>query len=351
MKAKQDNKISKGYKIIIAFVGFLLIILSITAFNYYQKLFSGNVTDKQEYLYIRSGSEFKDVFKSIKEEGIVKDTVSFLWASENMKYPEKVKAGKYKLDKGMSNRRLINMLKAGNQEPVKLAFQNVRLKETLVGMITKKIEADSNSLIKLLDSAEFVEKYGFNKSSVYSMFIPNSYEVYWNTSAEKFFLRMYDEYQKFWTAERKLKAEKIGLTPIQVSVLASIVDGEALHNKEMPMIAGLYMNRFNKGIRLEADPTVIYANNDFTIRRVLNKHLRKESPYNTYLNKGFPPGPISMPSIKAIDAVLNYDKHDYIYMCAKEDFSGYHNFASTLNQHLINARKFQQALNVRNIKK
>ena len=268
-----------------------------------------------------------------------------------MDYTQKVKAGKYRLQKGMSNRKLINMLKAGNQEPVKLAYQNVRLKENFAAMVSKKIEADSLSIINLLDSTAFIEKYGFNTHSVYAMFVPNSYELYWNTSAEKFFLRMYEEYQKFWTPERKNKAEKISLTPIQVSVLASIVDGEALHDKEMPMIAGLYMNRYKKGIRLEADPTVIFANNDFTIHRVLNKHLRKESPYNTYLNMGLPPGPISMPSINAIDAVLNYAKHNYLYMCAKEDFSGCHNFATNLIQHQINARKFQQALNELNIKK
>jgi UPF0755 protein len=183
------------------------------------------------------------------------------------------------------------------------------------------------------------------------MFIPNSYEVYWNTSAEKFFTRMYDEYGKFWTQERKDKAEKIGLSPIKISILASIVDGEALMDKEMPVIAGLYMNRLKKGMRLEADPTVIFAAKDFTIRRVLNKHLRINSPYNTYMNSGLPPGPIGMPSINAIDAVLNYENHNYIYMCAKEDFSGYHNFATTLAEHNVNARKFQQALNARNIKK
>jgi UPF0755 protein len=214
----------------------------------------------------------------------------------------------------MSNRQLINMLKAGNQEPVKLAFQNIRLKENFVGMVAKKIESDSLSMIRLLDSSTFVAKYGFNKDNIYVMFIPNSYELYWNTSAEKFFGRMYDEYQKFWTEERKIKAKSIGLNPIEVSILASIVDGEALHDKEMPMIAGLYMNRYNQGIALEADPTVIFANHDFTIHRVLNKHLRVESPYNTYIHKGLPPGPINMPSIKAIDAVLNYTKHNYIYL-------------------------------------
>lgn len=347
---KKLKTISFGAKVGIALAGVIILMLSFTAYNYYRKFFGSNVTGDQNYLYIRTGSEFDDVYKTVKDQHLVKDTTTFLWSAQNMDYRQ-VKPGKYRLEKGMSNRKLINMLKAGNQEPVKLGYQNVRLKETFAGMVSKKLEADSTSLLKLLDSAEFVNKFGFDTNSVYIMFIPNSYELYWNTSAEKFFSRMNEEYQKFWNPERKAKAKKIGLSTIEVSILASIVDGEALHDKEMPAIAGLYINRLNRGIKLEADPTVIFANNDFTIQRVLNKHLRKESPYNTYLNKGLPPGPITMPSINAIDAVLNYSKHNYIYMCAKEDFSGYHAFASTLAEHLVNAGKFQQALNKRNIKK
>src|SRR5690606_10280298 len=183
------------------------------------------------------------------------------------------------------------------------------------------------------------------------MFIPNSYEMFWNTSAKDFFLRMNKEYKSFWTSERLKKAEDLKLTPQQVTILASIVDAEALADKEMPTIAGLYLNRLRRGIKLEADPTVIFANNDFTIRRVLNRHLTKDSPYNTYRVRGLPPGPIMMPSIAAIDATLNPETHNYIFMCAKEDFSGYHNFATTLAEHLVNARKFQKALNQRNIKK
>lgn len=347
---KKPKKISLGAKTGIALVCLLVIILGTTALNYYLKFFGANVTDKEQYLYISTGSDFEDVYKNVRQKGMVKDSTSFLWAAQNMDY-DRIKPGKYRLKKGMSNRSLINMLKAGNQEPVKLSYQNIRLKHDFAGMVSKKIEADSLSIIRLLDSSQFIKKYDFDTYSVYSMFIPNSYELYWNTSAEGFFERMHSEYDKFWTPERKLKAEKTGLTPVQVSTLASIVDGEALHDNEMPVIAGLYLNRYRKGILLQADPTVIYANNDFTIRRVLNKHLLVNSPYNTYLYAGLPPGPINMPSINAIDAVLNYDEHNYIYMCAKDDFSGYHNFASTLSQHLANARKFQQALNKRNIKK
>lgn len=338
-------------KILLALSVLLILVLGGTALNYYLKYFKPNVSASQEYLFIKTGSDFNDVYSTIKSEDILRDTLSFLEAAKNMEYSAKVKPGRYRLQEGMSNRAFINMLKAGNQEAVKISFQNVRLKHTLAGMVSKKLECDSASISKLLDSTEYVQKFGFNTDNVYTMFIPNSYEIYWNTDAEKFLTRMHEEYTKFWNDERKSKAKGINMSLIEVSILASIVDGEALNDNEMPKIAGLYMNRLIKGMRLEADPTVIFAANDFTIRRVLNKHLRINSPYNTYLNKGLPPGPISMPSINAIDAVLNYEKHDYIYMCAKEDFSGYHNYASTLSQHLINAKKFQQALNERNIKK
>ncbi len=338
-------------KLGLALLGFILLLVGIKAYDYLSDYLAGNVNDKEKYLYVATGSDFEAVMQNIRESEILDDTASFREAALQMEYPNKVKPGKYRLEPGMSNRRLINMLKAGNQEPVQLYFQNIRLKRNFAGMLSRKLEADSLSIIQLLDSTEFVNAYGFTKENVYTVFIPNSYELYWNTDAKKFFLKMFDEYQKFWNDERKAQAEKIKLTPIQVSILASIVDGEALVDREMPIIAGLYLNRFYKGMRLESDPTVIFANNDFTIRRVLNKHLRKESPYNTYRNAGLPPGPINMPSIAAIDAVLNFEKHNYIYMCAKEDFSGYHNFAVSLSEHQANARKFQQALNDRNIKK
>lgn len=351
MKAEQPKRLSFNVKIFFATLTILFIVIAGTGMKYYLKYLQPNVSGNQDYLYISTGSDFKDVFSIIAAENLVKDTISFLNAAQNMDYPAKVKAGRYRLTKDMSNRSLINMLKAGNQEPVKISFQNVRLKHTLAGMISKKIESDSASISQLLDSTTFIGKYGFNTENVYTMFIPNSYEIYWNSNPEKFFIRMHTEYLKFWNADRKTKASLINLSQAEVSILASIVDSEALNDSEMPRIAGLYLNRLQKGMRLEADPTVIFAANDFTIRRVLNKHLRIISPYNTYLNKGLPPGPITMPSINAIDAVLNYEKHDFIYMCAKEDFSGFHNYASNFTQHLQNARKFQEALNKRNIKK
>lgn len=350
MTIKNKSSFLSG-KIRIVIAALFLILVGSVGIHYYIKYFAGNVTSNEEYLYIRTGSQFQDVLKTVTEKHIVRNPKSFKEAAEDMDYPERVKPGRYTLKAGTSNRRLINMLKSGNQDPVKVKFATYRLKENFAGKISALLETDSAELLHLMDSSAYVNKFGFDTTNVYTMFIPNSYEIYWNTPAEKFFNRMYTEYNRFWNADRRAKAESIGLTPVKVSILASIVDAEALHDDEMPIIAGLYLNRYKRGIRLQADPTVIFAARDFTIRRVLNKHLRISSPYNTYINSGLPPGPIMMPSINAIDAVLNHQKHNYLFMCAKEDFSGYHRFAVTQAEHLVNARKFQAALNQRNIKK
>jgi len=348
----EQKKSSGGVfkKFILALVIIIIISLAGTGIFYYLRYFGPNVSDKQGYLYIRTGSNFNDVYKTIADNNIVNDTTTFLWAAGNMNYI-KIKPGKYRLKPGMSNRAFINMLKAGNQEAVTVSFHNLRLKEQFAGFISKKLEPDSVSILRLLDSTKFAEQHGFTTDNIYTVFIPNSYQFYWNTTPEKFFDRMYANYEKFWTPERKEKAKALDLSPVQVSVLASIVDAEALHDDEMPAIAGLYLNRLKKGMKLQADPTVIFSMNDFTIKRVLNKYLVKDSPYNTYMYTGLPPGPIMMPSVNAINSVLDYKKSGYLYMCAKEDFSGYHNFADNEAEHRINARKFQQALNERNIKR
>jgi UPF0755 protein len=348
----EQTKSSGGVfkKFILALVIIIIISLAGTGIFYYLRYFGPNVSDKQGYLYIRTGSNFNDVYKTIADNNIVNDTTTFLWAAGNMNYT-KIKPGKYRVKPGMSNRAFINMLKAGNQEAVTVSFHNLRLKEQFAGFISKKLEPDSVSILRLLDSTKFAEQHGFTTDNIYTVFIPNSYQFYWNTTPEKFFDRMYANYEKFWTPERKEKAKALDLSQVQVSVLASIVDAEALHDDEMPAIAGLYLNRLKKGMKLQADPTVIFSMNDFTIKRVLNKYLVKDSPYNTYMYTGLPPGPIMMPSVNAINSVLDYKKSGYLYMCAKEDFSGYHNFADNEAEHRINARKFQQALNERNIKR
>lgn len=345
-----SSKQSKNIFIIIAVV--ILLIAAFVLPKLYFKYFANNIkVTEKVYLYIPTGATYQQLTDSIAKGDFLKKPEYFYSLASDRELQTKVKPGKYAVLPGMTNRALVNMLIAGNQEPVDLSFRDVRLKENFAKMVSKKLEFDSASLMNLLDSSAFVAEYGFTKDNVYTMFIPNSYQMFWNTSAKDFFIRMNKEYTNFWTPERLKKAEELKLSPQQVTILASIVDAEALVDKEMPTIAGLYLNRLRRGIKLEADPTVIFANNDFTIRRVLNRHLTKESPYNTYRNYGLPPGPIMMPSINAIDATLNPVNHNYIYMCAKEDFSGYHNFASTLSEHLVNARKFQEALNKRNIKK
>ena len=329
-----------------------LVLLLGTATNFSLKLFRSNTNKQfeQGYLYIPTGSNLDDVVAIIKAQQILNNTESFKWVASKMNF-KNIKPGKYKITKGLSNIELVRLLRSGKQEPIKLTFQNIRLKTDFAGYIGKNFEIDSLAFLNMLDSIDLVRQYGFDEETIFCMFIPNTYELYWNTSKEKFFERMQKEYIKFWNTERLAQAKAIGLSPVQVSILASIVDQEALLNREMVRIAGVYMNRLNRDIKLEADPTVIFANGDFTVKRVLYKLLQKDSPYNTYKYIGLPPGPICMPSVAAIDAVLHFEKHNYIYFCAKEDFSGLHNFASNVTEHQMNARKFQQALNNRGIKK
>lgn len=329
-----------------------LVLMLGTATNFSLKLFRSNTNKQfdQGYLYIPTGSNLDDVVAIIKAQQILNNTESFKWVASKMNF-KNIKPGKYKITKGLSNIELVRLLRSGKQEPIKLTFQNIRLKTDFAGYIGKNFEIDSSAFLNMLDSIDLVRQYGFDEETIFCMFIPNTYELYWNTSKEKFFERMQKEYVKFWHTERLAQAKAIGLSPVQVSILASIVDQEALLNREMVRIAGVYMNRLNRGIKLEADPTVIFANGDFTVKRVLYNLLQKDSPYNTYKYIGLPPGPICMPSVAAIDAVLHFEKHNYIYFCAKEDFSGLHNFASNVTEHQMNARKFQQALNNRGIKK
>lgn len=330
----------------------LLAVLAVGGYfgvKFYKVYFAPNTSGKAKYLYVRTGHNLDDLFEEIRRKDVLTEIGTFSQAAAKMDLARSLKPGRYKLTKGMNNRSIINMLKSGNQDPVKLKFQNLRKKENFAAYLSANLEPDSLTFMSVLDSAALIEKYGFNTDNSYVMFIPNTYEMYWNVTALDFFDRMHKEYEKFWTDARKQKAAALNLTPIQVSILASIVDAEALYDKEMPIIAGLYLNRLNKGILLQADPTVIFANNDFTVKRVTNSLLQVQSKYNTYKYAGLPPGPIMMPSINAIDAVLNREKNNYIYMCAKEDFSGYHNFAVTVQEHELNAKKYREALNKRNI--
>jgi UPF0755 protein len=241
-------------------------------------------------------------------------------------------------------------LRSGRQEPLKLTFNNIRVKRELAGKISRMIEPDSLTILKLLNDPVFVNKYGFDTTTIMCMFLPNTYEVYWTIKAEDLMDRMNREYQKFWTEEKTAKAQEIGLTRTQVSILASIVQAENSRSDESPRIAGLYINRLKREMPLQSDPTVVFALGDFEMKRVYEAHMQIENPYNTYRYKGLPPGPINLPTLSSLNAVLNYEKHDYIFMCAKEDFSGYHNFASNYRDHVKNANLYRAALNKANIK-
>lgn len=340
-------------KKIFLFLAVLLVLGLAVAGWFYLRIYGPNVraADREgaNYLYIPTGATFQNVEDSLTSHGFLKSINSFRWVANLMEYPNYVKAGRYRITGGMSNRALISKLRAGNQDALSLTFNNIRKKENFAAFLGRELEPDSIDFLILLNDTAFAGELGFRQETIYTMFIPNTYKVFWNATPREFFERMHQEYERFWTAERRGKADTIDLTPQEVSILASIVDQETNKTDEMPTIAGVYMNRLKAGRRLEADPTVVFALDDFSIRRVLNKHLVNPSPYNTYVHTGLPPGPITMPSVAAIDAVLNYEKHDYFYFCAKADFSGYHAFAETHSQHIQNARAFQKALNERNI--
>ena len=339
-------------RIIYIIVFMIIAIILIGGYIVYSRVFTPNIKAGKSidlYIYIPTGSVFADVKGIIAGQQLLIDNESFDWTARQMNYDKKIKAGRYQVAERMNNHDLISLLRSGKQTPVKVTFNNIRTIEQLAGRVSKLLEADSVSIVEIFRNEDLLAKNGFNIYNGISIVIPNTYEFYWNSSATKFYERMYREYHSFWNAERTDKAILIGLTKEQVSVIASIVQQETQQNTEKSIIAGVYINRFMKNWKLEADPTLVFALGDFTIRRVLNEYKLIDSPYNTYLNYGLPPGPICIPSISSIDAVLDYAKHDFMFFCAKEDFSGFHAFAKTYDQHLANARKFQRALNKRGI--
>ncbi|MCB2408385.1 endolytic transglycosylase MltG [Hymenobacter lucidus] len=323
-------------------------IIFITFFYYfYQVFFTPNVETKGRptYVLVRRGQTSKAVLDSIDKTGVIVDRLSMYFVARLMKYDKLVKPGRYELKDGYTNRQLISDLRAGRQSPLKLTFQNIRLRQELARKLSTAIDTRPGQFDSLLSSPTYTKSLGFDTTNIMTMFIPNTYELYWNSSADNLMQRMKKEYEKFWTPARDAKRKKFDLTRAQVSTLASIVEAEQQqHADERPRVAGVYLNRLKRGMKLQADPTVVYANNDFTIKRVLNVHLQKDSPYNTYKYAGLPPGPINLPSIASIDAVLNPEEHNYLYFCAKEDFSGYHAFATNEAGHLVNARRYQAAL-------
>jgi len=343
----------KKYKkwILIAGVS-ILAILILVGWVFYNRMFRSNVDlAKDKYLYIKTGSDFNAVVDSIKKNSLVIDLETFINTANSFGYTKKVKPGCYKIKDGMSNRTLVRMLYTSTQTPVKVTFNNIRTPEQLAEKISKQLEIDSLTFIRYFKKEGTSDSYGFIEKTLISMFIPNTYQFYWNTDSEEFFNRMKKEYDKFWNKSRGDKLKGAGLTRVEATTLASIVEEETNKIDEKSRIAGVYINRLRKNMPLQADPTIKFALNDFTIKRIWTKHLEVKSPYNTYKNIGLPPGPICCPSISSIDAVLNYENHSYLYFCAKDDFSGYHVFAKTLAEHNRNAEAYQRALNKERIYK
>ena len=354
-KEKKTKKKGRSAKLtIIVVLGILLIFALAFGYWLFRTVMSPNVKTpdgKEVVVYIPTGSTYDDVQAILTEANIIVNPKSFNWVAQKKEYPDNIRPGRYVIGNGINNNRLVNMLRGGHQTPVQVKFNNIRDVDQLAGRIGKQIEADSTSIASLLHNEEYIGQLGFNNRTIPALFLPDTYEFYWNTDAEGFVYRMFQEYNKFWDEERRQQASNKGLSPIQVSTLASIVNKETNMTDEMPRVAGVYLNRLKGNWLLQADPTLIYAWNDYSIRRVLEYHKQIESPYNTYKYVGLPPGPICIPSIAAIKSVLNAEDHHYYYFCAKEDFSGYHNFAKTLAEHNRNAAKYQQALNQRGIKK
>ena len=337
-------------KKIYSLIAILLLIIAGIGTYYYLKIFGENVV-KSGDIYIKSTDNFEDVLKVVSP--FIDDIEDFTWVAKKKKYST-IKGGKYVLEKGMSASDLVNLLRSGNQTPILVSFNNQDSLEKLAGRIGEQIEADSISLLNAFQDSVFLIKNNLNQKTALEVYLPNSYEFYWNTSATGFRDKMLTQYHNFWTKNRLEKAENLNLSRSEVITLASIVQKETAQKSERPIVAGLYLNRLREGIPLQADPTIIYVikeekGQDFEVKRVLLKDLELNSPYNTYINQGLPPSLIAMPDISSIEAVLNPTKHNYIYMCVDVNNLGFHAFSSSLREHNRNAEKYHQWLSKQGI--
>lgn len=312
--------------------------------------FKGNAVLQEKELYVSRHTDYATLLDSIKPN--IKHHFAFDIYAERLNLKESFKKGHYVVKDGMNVIEIVRMLKLGLQTPVNVTMNNVKIPAQLAGKLAVQLEADSVELVNVLTDKALAKKMGFESPlTMFSIFLPNTYEFYWTVKPEEFVERMYKEYKNFWNGARDEKRKRTGLNRVEVATLASIVYEETRKVDEMPRVAGVYMNRLRTGMPLQADPTIKYAMQNFGLRRILKSYLKYDSPYNTYINKGLPPSPICMPSIQAIDAVLNFEKHDYLYFCARPTFDGYHNFAKSYSQHLANARAYQAELNKRKIMK
>lgn len=310
--------------------------------------FKGNAVRAESELFVSAQADYGQLADSLMPR--IRHRAAFRFYARRIGLADSFKPGHYVLSRGMNVIRIARMLKLGLETPVRVTINNVRTPAQLAQKLSRQLDADSAALMQVFTSPEQAAKVGFDSVTFFSMFIPDSYEFYWTVSPEEFVRGMKREYERFWTPRRDSLRRRSGLSRLEVLTLASIVYEETRQSDEMPRVAGVYVNRLNCGIPLQADPTVKYAMQDFTLRRILYKHLRFPSPYNTYINRGLPPSPICMPGKNAIDAVLNFEKHDFIFFCARPEFDGYHNFARTFDEHMRNARAYSAELNRRNIR-
>lgn len=341
----------KKKKILYLLAGLVTVII-IIAFIIYRNLFGISIIAEKnkQVIYIPTGSSYEQVLDTLDSKLIIKNKKAFEWLAKLKHYPSMIRPGRYVISKDLSYNSLINILRSGRQSPVRITFNNyVRTLNDIAGKIGRQIESDSTHIMGFLSDDTNYSKDGFKKETIITLFIPNTYELFWNTDPEQLYNRMLKEYRLFWNDKRLSEAKEKGLEPVEVAILASIIDDEVAKKDEKPKIAGVYLNRLRMGIPLQACPTIKFALNDFTITRVLKKYLLVDSPYNTYKHSGFPPGPIGCASIEGMDAVLNAEKHDYIFFAARADFSGYHNFSRTLSEHNRYASLYQKELNKRKI--
>lgn len=325
----------------------LLAVAALTCFFLFWPL---SAKDSVRYVYIDADDTADSVYHkmdTIAGAGQLMGLKTMAW---HIGYAGKVRTGRYAVRPGESAVTVLRRLAGGRQDPVNITIPEARTMRRLAGTLSRRLMADSASIASALTDSAFCAALGCDTATVPALFVPNTYSVWWDVSVENFMRRMKEEHEAFWTAERRAKADSAGLTLFEVATLASIVDEETADNAEKPVIAGLYINRLAADMPLQADPTVKFACGDFSLRRIYTKMTRVDSPYNTYANTGLPPGPIKIASVAGIDAVLDYARHDYIYMCAKEDFSGRHNFAATYKEHLRNAARYSKALDERGVK-
>lgn len=353
LSSQIDNQTqaSMKIKIIVALLIIIAIIAGIAAFGHYIIKGKQVSIDETVYIHIYPYDTAESIIEKIEEAAHPTTMLGFKILAKHNNLNKQKKTGRYAIYDGDNMHALYRRIVSNQQTPLMVTIPPTRTIEQLIATVSKQLMLDSTSLANIAMNHLYYERVGYTATSLPSLFIPNSYELYWNISPERFMARMLREHDIFWNDKRKAKAKSIGLTIEEVATLASIVDEETNNNAEKPIVAGLYINRLKRGMPLQADPTVKYALGDFTRKRILKKDLETESPYNTYKHKGLPPGPIRIPTIQAIESVLNHAKHNYLYMCAKEDFSGTHNFATTLAQHNANAQRYQQALNKLKIKK